>query len=374
MESSAPDSGQSDSSHGLFSWEMLCLAWLPVLAIGAFHYSTGANHHWAHDVLRRLYYVPILFAAFSRGLRGGLALAVFSSLTYLPHAFFVMPAGQDPATTLNKILEVVLYNVIGILAGVMADREAERRRQVEQAFAEQRRMADQLVRAGRLAALGELVAGIAHEVKNPLHTIKGSAEIIDEIIPKDAEQASMWKLLRQEVDRLEGVAERFLSFARPSRPDLARVSFETIYRRCAELLQAQVRGESDVHLEISALSTDQSSVELEADRDQIAQVVLNIGGNALRAMNGKGQVALSGEVRNEGERRLVAIRLENDGPAIPVDDLERIFDPFYTRSKGGTGLGLAIAERIAEEHGGYLEAANTAKGRGVSFTVVLPAI
>lgn len=356
----------------LVSPDMLWVAWLPVVAIGLLHYVIGPHHHWVHDILRRLYYVPILFAAFSRGVRGGLSVAAVSSLTYAPHAFFVMEASQDPGTTLNKLLEIVLYNVIGTLAGLLADREAGRRRQAEHAFAEQQRMADQLIRAGRLAALGELVAGIAHEIKNPLHTIKGTAEIVDEVIPKDAAQARMWKLLRYEIGRMERIAERFLSFARPSQPDLRRQTFREIYERVGELLGAQMHGASGVRFEVASLPEEVASQTLRVDRDQLAQIALNIASNALRAMDGEGILRVEGGIREEAGGRFATLRLENNGPVVPEADMERIFDPFCTRADDGTGLGLAIAERLAEAHGGFLQVQNTGRERGVAFTLLLP--
>jgi two-component system sensor histidine kinase HydH len=375
MGSPAPHKNNSaldGSSRGLFSADMLWVAWVPVLLIGICHYATGAHHHWVHDILRRLYYIPILFAAFSRGLRGGLAVAVCASLTYAPHAFFMMAHSLDPATTLNKLLEIILYNTIGIVAGILADRERGRRLQAERAFADQQRMADQLVRAGRLAALGELVAGIAHEIKNPLHTIKGTVEIVDDIIPKEAEQAGMWNLLRREVDRLERIAERFLSFARPNTPSLTRQEFGGVYERVSELLRAQVHPSPAIDLETTALSPLVEKLIVEVDRDQLAQVVLNISSNALRVLDGKGSIRIGAEVIEENHQRRVALRIENDGPAIAEDELERIFDPFHTNADSGTGLGLAISSRIAEAHGGFLKAENSGEQTGVAFTLILP--
>jgi signal transduction histidine kinase len=352
---------------------MLIVGWLPVLVIGFFHYATPPDLHWVHDILRRLYYIPILFAAFSRGKRGGLAVACVVTLTYLPHAFFETPGHHDPATPINKALEVILYNVIGLLAGALADREMARRKEAEKAVAEQKRMADQLIRAGRLAALGELVAGIAHEIKNPLHTLKGTAEIVDEVIPKDSEQASMWIVLRQEIDRLGRVAERFLSFARPKRPNLATRTFKEIYERIGELVRAQVHSAEGTKLHIAPLAPSLEKLAVKADEDQIAQVALNITSNAIKAIDHQGTVRVSGTTRETEAGLQVAILFENDGQTIPDADLERIFDPFFTGTDDGTGLGLAIAERIIEEHGGFIEARNSKDKDGVVFTVLLPA-
>lgn len=357
---------------GLLSIDMLWVAWLPVILIGVFHYATGSHHHWAHDVLRRLYYIPILFAAFSRGLPGGVVIALFASLSYVPHAFFLMHGSVDPGTTLNKILEIILYNVIGVVAGVLADREAERRRQAEQAFAEQKQMASQLVRAGRLAALGELVAGIAHEIKNPLHTLKGTAEIVDDIIPKNVEQSAIWVLHQEEIGRLERIAERFLSFARPTEPNFVEWRFAEVYQRIEELIIAQGHHASGVTIDIGQLSSEVSNLRIRADRDQIAQVVLNISSNALRAMQERGELRVEVGLRSHGGTQYAALTIWNNGPPIAEEDLERVFDPFFTRSQEGTGLGLAISERIAESHGGFLEVENTLETKGVAFVLVLP--
>ncbi len=366
-----PRSKRLAALHTLVTADMFWRVWLPVGAIGLLHYTIDPHQHAVHDVLRRLYYVPILIAAFSRGLRGGLAVAVISSLTYAPHAF-LLDMQHDPGTTLNKLLEVVLYHVIGVLAGALADRESKRRRQVEAAYAAEHRMSEQLIRAGRLAALGELVAGVAHEIKNPLHTIKGTAEIVDEIIPKAAEQAGMWRLLRQEVDRLERVAERFLSFARPAPPNLSAQPYQEVYARVVQLLSAQMHNHPGVALRVRPLPNEVGLSVVHADPDQIAQVALNIGSNAVRALASRGVVEVSGSRRDTELGSFVALSLANDGPPIPEADLERVFDPFYTRSENGTGLGLAIASRIAEGHRGVLEVANTGKERGVVFTLLLP--
>ena len=356
----------------LFSPKMLWLAWFPLVVIGVLHYSTGSHHHWIHDVLRRLYYVPILFAAFTLGSRGGCVVALVASFSYAPHAFFLASPSHDPESTLNKALEILLYNTIGIMAGVLADRELKRRKQVERAYAKQQRMAEQLIRAGRLAALGELVAGIAHELKNPLHTIKGTAEIVDEVISKDCEQAQMWMLMKQEIVRMERIAEGFLSFARPSRVALTPLCLEALYSRASDLLLARVKSAPGVRLVVDGLCPVVGVQIVRVDRDQLTQAALNIASNALSAMGGRGRLQLSLSLRDEDDVRRALLRIENDGPAIDKEDIERIFDPFYSRSENGTGLGLPIAERIVEAHGGFIRVQNILERRAVAFTILLP--
>ena len=124
--------------RALIDWRAGVGVWLPLLAITALHYGTPAEHHWVHDVARRLYYLPIVLAAFLAGLRGGLLLALLSSALYLPHAFPHLHH-MDPAPALEKFLELVLYVAVGSIGGVLVDRErTERLRQQDLALALQR--------------------------------------------------------------------------------------------------------------------------------------------------------------------------------------------------------------------------------------------
>ena len=141
--SEPPKGAAAVSSHaqgggwqGLGSLRMVLGVWVPILVIGLLHYGTGAEHSWIHNVLRRLYYLPIIFAAFGLGLRGGLLSAAVVSLTYLPHAFLHIGhlAHTDPAGPVEKALEMVLYNIVGAVAGYLADAERRRRAQLREAL------------------------------------------------------------------------------------------------------------------------------------------------------------------------------------------------------------------------------------------------
>ncbi|MEZ4226214.1 MAG: ATP-binding protein [Polyangiaceae bacterium] len=343
---------------------MIGWVWTPVVLISVAHYATSGEQAWVHDVLRRVYYVPIIVAGAQAGLRGGLLAAVMVSLTYLPHAFLHMGhlLHMDPADTLHKALEIVLYNVVGSVAGVLADRERKRRAELEVALEEQQRLQAELVRAGRLSALGEVVAGIAHEIKNPLHALKGTAEIVDGAIPAEAEERRLWELHRAELERLSRVSERFSSFARPSEPELRPTDLREIASAVGELVAADAR-KRRVQLEVSC---PPDSVTVMADRDQLVQVVFNVVVNAFHALAVDGGRVLLG-VPEEAPPRIV---IENDGPPIPEEDLERLFDPFVAGPGGGSGLGLSISSRIVQQHSGRLRAENA--GLGVRFTLALP--
>jgi signal transduction histidine kinase len=369
--------GLFEDLRPVFSQRMILVAWIPCLLITVLHYRTLAEYAWAHDVLRRLYYLPILFAAFSGGLRGGISVSVFASLIYFPHAFLSLVA-RDPGDALEKGLEILLYNIVAVVAGLLVDRERRERekqerlaRKLSDALEEQRRIESQLIRAGRLGALGELTAGIAHEIKNPLHTMKGTAEILRDAIPSDAPERRMLDIHMEEIDRLAQTAERFLTFARPAPSDRRPIDLREVVQRVASLVETQARREG-VTTEVSRYDGGEEPVVM-GDADQLTQLLLNIAINVVQAMAGRGGGTLSFSVFPErhGGKGYFCVGLRNDGPPIPEDHRERIFDPFYTTKDGGTGLGLSICSRIADQHDGLLSVRNLPEGKGVEFALAL---
>jgi signal transduction histidine kinase len=368
-----------DDLRPIVSVRMVVTAWLPCLAITVLHYRTEAHHAWGHDILRRLYYLPILFAAFSGGARGAVAVSVFASLVYLPHAFTRLLV-QDPGDALEKGLEILLYNIVAVVAGLLVDRERREREKQErlaqrlgEALAEQQRMEGQLIRAGRLGALGELTAGIAHEIKNPLHALKGTAEILRDAIPEAAPERRMLELHIAEIDRLGQTADRFLSFARPIPADRKTVDPMALVSRVATLVETQARKDG---VETAIGPPPKGGVpRVTGDPDLLTQLLLNVALNGVQAMapGGGGRLTFSVGSSRQGEREKVSIRVGNDGPPIPEAELEKIFDPFFTTKDEGTGLGLSICSRIADQHDGTLTVRNLPDGRGVEFSLTLPA-
>ncbi len=371
--------GLREDLRPIFSPKMLLSAWLPCLAITVLHYRTGEHHAWGHDVLRRLYYLPILFAAFAGGVRGGVTLSVFASLVYLPHAFTRLLV-QDPADAMEKGLEILLYNIVAVVAGLLVDRERREREKQERlatrlgdALEEQRRMEAQLIRAGKLGALGEMTAGIAHEIKNPLHALKGTAEILRDAVPESASERRMLELHIAEIDRLGQTADRFLSFARPISADRRPVDPQTLVDRVVSLVSTQARKEG-----VETVLAREGTADIPrvmGDQDLLVQLLLNVALNGVQAMTpeGGGTLTFSLGAEVQGGKEYVRVRVANTGPPVPVENLERIFDPFYTTKDEGTGLGLSICARIADQHEGALTVRNLPEGRGVEFSLSLPA-
>ena len=370
--------GLLEDLRPIFTPKMVLSAWIPCLVITVLHYRTGAHHAWGHDVLRRLYYLPILLAAFSGGMRGGVTISVFASLVYLPHAFTSLLV-QDPADALEKGLEIILYNIVAVVAGLLVDRERRERERQERlatrlgdALAEQRRIEAQLIRAGKLGALGEMTAGIAHEIKNPLHALKGTAEILRDAVPEGVPERRMLELHIEEIDRLGQTADRFLSFARPIPADRRPVEPKSLIDRVVSLVSTQARKEG-----VETVVATDGAVGLPkvmGDPDLLSQLLLNIALNGVQAMapGGGGTLTFSLGTERQGGKEYVQVRVANTGPPIPEENLERIFDPFYTTKDGGTGLGLSICSRLADEHEGTLAVRNLPAGGGVEFSLIMP--
>lgn len=357
----------------MFTPWMIALCWVPILVIGACHYTTHSHDVWLHNLLRRAYYIPIVLAAFQGGLRGGLMASLVVSLSYFPHAFFHLGplAHGDPGNDVDKAIELVLYNALGIIGGYLADKDRRRQASLQAALDEQQRLQRQLVRAGRLSALGEVVAGVAHELKNPLHALKGTAEVIDPLIPRAVEERHLWEVHIAELARMERVADRFLSFSNPKQPEFTVIDLRGVATRLEALLGADARKRHAALL----LELPRDPVLVTGDRDQLAQVAMNICFNAMRALGGEGGTVLL-KVEPGGGRLAEAggmhrLTIENDGPTIPAEELDRLFDPFHGTDPAGSGLGLSISSRIVEQHQGYIEVQNA--GLGVSFAVHLPA-
>ena len=344
-----------------------------IAGITALHYLTATDRAHAHDVFRRLYFIPVILGGIWFGLRGGFSTALFVSVVYSPHVVFQW--GRIPGSHPEQYLEILIFNVIGVITGSLASREHQQRLRAEESatrlavsFAKLREQADmiieiedQLRRADRLTALGELSAGMAHEIRNPLGSIRGTAEILRDAFPPEHKYAEFTAILVKEVDRLNQVLEDFLRFVRPEPSDLVRFLPAETLREVLQLGEVQARKASvNIVTEIADLP------EAEGAAGQFKQVFLNLILNAVQAMAGGGQLHISAETRDNW----VICRFIDNGPGIPKENLERIFNPFFTTKQEGTGLGLAITGRIVENAGGRIKVESEV-GQGTTFTLKL---
>ena len=225
----------------------------------------------------------------------------------------------------------------------------------------------QLRRADKLAALGTLAAGVAHEVKNPLHALSLNMHLLEKEIgiqeSGSAEAREYFAILQFELQRIHRIVENFLRFSKPSVPEVKPVDLHALLERVLGL----VAFEAADHSVTIETAFDPSLTTVAGDEGQLSQVFLNLGINALQAMPDRG--ALS--VRTRLDRGWAEVEVQDSGQGIEADILPHIFDPYFTTRPRGVGLGLAIAHRIVEGHQGTMDVEATA-GRGTTMIVRLP--
>lgn len=463
-----------------------------LILITLMHYYTDIHATAFHVLYRRLYYIPIIYAAFRFGLRGGLATSFAASLLFAPHIVFGLGA---EGAAIDNWFEIILFNVVGAVSGGLV--QAERRQSVnyqrvssqletaynkleERALAlsslqnytksilesttsavlsvdrdmtvvtcnhaateifgmdekqligtklhelckgatdlceqvkrvlagerervdteititnargrvvpatvsvaphkdlgggkigavvtiedltEIRELTEQLLRADRLAAMGELVAGVAHEVRNPLGTIRASIQLLEAENPDSPSIRELGPVMKQEIDRLDRVIKALLDFGRPSKAVFAEVNISKVIEDVVLFTGRYATGN---HVKINSEIRDGTGA-VWADAEKLKQVFINLIFNAVQAMPDGGAV----DIETARDDAFVKVVVRDTGAGIPAEALGKIWDPFYTTRTDGTGLGLAIVHRIVDEHGGYISAESEV-GKGSSFTVRLP--
>ncbi len=249
---------------------------------------------------------------------------------------------------------------------------------------ENSRLYQQTKERDRLAALGQMAAGLAHEIRNPLGSIKGAAQVIEEVVLSKeggASEGDLLSVIVEEVDRLNRVVSDFLVYARPSTGRPRMVNVNDILRRTMQLFESGHEGQVDLIVDLA-----EDLPGCEADGEQLHQVYLNLVLNGIQAMQDQEYRRLDVSTRLRTVRTLgessssavrpssfVEARFADNGPGIEPKTLENIFIPFFTTKEKGSGLGLAVCQRIIRDAGGEIEV-RSQPGQGTIFTVVLPAL
>ncbi len=222
----------------------------------------------------------------------------------------------------------------------------------------------QLIRSEKLAALGQLAAGIAHEIRNPLTSINILIHSLTQNLPTEDSRWEDLKVIEEEILRINEIVDRFLRFARPAPPLLVKAEVVPIIEEILQLLRPQIEKQR-----ILVQKEFQHLPPILMDREQMKQVILNLLLNGIQAMSKGGHLSLKGHVP-EGDH-WIKLLIQDSGIGIPQEDLDRLFDPFFSTKEGGVGLGLSIAHRIIDQHHGKIEV-DSAPGQGTLFTVWLP--
>lgn len=261
----------------------------------------------------------------------------------------------------DRTLAVVLFfainfGVLGAVIGVLIDSRRAIRAQshvIEEQYGELEETQRELLESRTLAAVGQLSSGVAHEVRNPLGVIRASASmILEDAEPgSDTEDAALF--IREEVDRLSGFVTRLLDFTRPLALDLDAFDLDALIARLEMMTSSE---EATITIrDVFAEDTLASEVGApEVDEDLLLSLLLGLVQNASRAAGDEGEVEVL--ISSGGRDGVILIEVRDDGPGIEEEDLERVFEPFFTTHARGTGLGLAMARKIADAHGATLVA------------------
>ncbi|MCD6379870.1 PAS domain-containing protein [bacterium] len=266
---------------------------------------------------------------------------------------------------------------IGINISLLRDENAEKRGVIAlfQDLTEVNIMREKVRKSARMAAVGELSAAIAHEIRAPLASICGSTEMLKEELDVTGENGELMDLIIRESERLDGMITDFLEYARLRKPEFDLVDIENCLKETILLLKhgSYLRGGGSIRFESEA-----EGLRIYADDEQIRQVFLNLGLNACEAVGRDGniviRVGMIEEALEEGAKKTkcAEIKFINDGPPIPSNVLPHIFEPFFTTKEGGTGLGLATAGRIIESHSGTINV-ESSEEKGITFRILIPA-
>ena len=226
------------------------------------------------------------------------------------------------------------------------------------------RQADRLNRQERLALLGEIASGLAHEIRTPLGSLLTGIKLLEKDDQEKSEKELVLSLLKKETFRLKEKLSEFLAYARPQKPNLTRGLVADLLRETVVQLRQDSELTKDVTITYEPVADE---VLCHFDRAKMKEVVLNLAINGLQALSGKGMLRLA-SFQSRGRQW---IQVTDNGPGINAEDLDRIFKPFFTSKREGTGLGLAIAQTIVEDHGGQITVASV-PDLETTFTVSWP--
>jgi signal transduction histidine kinase len=242
-------------------------------------------------------------------------------------------------------------------------------KELESAYEILKQRQEQLVRSEKMAALGQLSAGIAHEIRNPLTSIKIFIQSLEKEIDLDENQEEDFRIIMKEIDRINENITRFLNFARPEEPLFQEIKISSLVKDTINLLAAKLKS-TGIRPDIS-LPDDQPRVN--GDSKQLSQVFLNLFLNAVEAMPQGGILTIRSAVKvnPDNHKEFLQLVIKDTGHGISEKDQPYLFDPFFTTKAGGTGLGLSIAYSIIQKHNGCIEV-ESELGKGSSFIVSLP--
>lgn len=303
-----------------------------------------------------LYLVVIIYSSVLLHRKGSMVMAVFCGLQYsvmvgLEHYGFLIPPGLESSPLSlgyewSRILYKVMFTVlacfaVAFLSGFLAE-------QTRQTKGELKDMEDHVKRVEKLASMGEMAAGLAHEIKNPLASLAGSIQILKEELSYNSENHKLMQIVLRETDRLNSLVSDFLLFAKPPQGSLEKIKLDRALEEMLELFDKNGDCAGRISIDRQLLP----DIWVEMDPVHLRQVLWNLLLNASEAIEGGGTISVT---MDSHRARKVSIAIADTGVGIPEACLKNIYDPFFTTKTRGTGLGLSIVHRILESYASRLD-------------------
>jgi two-component system sensor histidine kinase HydH len=345
-----------------------CCLGATILLVWLLRYLVSPSHVVAEAILGRLYYLPIVLAAWWYGPAGGILAAVVTAAAYLSY----LPSGRpyEAAYAASQGAEAVVFLFLGVSVGVIARKRAGRSSPGDKtppvttrAEGREACAADEFGQVKAVLFAGRIASGLAHEIRHRVAHLKTALDTISSRMPADSQQQESSLLARHELARLENLVAEFLLYARPPEPELKQARLVAIL----EQVRARVRPEAEragVSVEIERHGSLPSIL---MDPRQIEHVLFNVTLNAVQASSRGARVVL--RPLEEGHQQVVEV--VDRGPGIATEYLDRVFDPFFTTKQSGLGLGLAISRQIVSAHYGSIELRRQNAG-GMVVRIALP--
>jgi two-component system, NtrC family, sensor histidine kinase HydH len=326
-----------------------------------------------HNILQNLYVLPIVIAALYRGWRGGLLAAIFSSVCDTLVTLSVQPSPEFVRNQLaSQTAEAVDFVLVGLVAGILADRQREQKKALQKtteqlglANRELQENYERMKRTERLYAIGQLSAGLAHEIRNPLASLSGTIGILRRNPSAAEKRSECLDIMDKECRRLNNLLTSFLDYAKPRPPRLLEIDIPPILDSVVGLVSHTLDQKAIAFRKETALRLP----VVKCDPEQLKQVLVNLLINAIQASSDGGEILLQARMRGSS----LHIQVKDQGVGVRAEDLDKIFDPFYTTKENGTGLGLSVAYQIIEQLGGSVTAERNVD-RGMTFSVLLPVL
>ncbi len=353
-----------------------------ILFVATLHYSTPTHLHYLHELYRGFFYIPIILAAFRFQFKGGLASAIAIIVIYLPHVVFQW--GGDFLYNFSRFLEMVMYLVVGAVAGHLAERERNERKKYQQVATKLERSYEQLkvqseklaeieehLRASeRLSVLGELTASLAHEVRNPLGSIWGVVEILKDECKKEGKDSEFTDILIEEVKRLNLIVENYLNLVRKPKLYIKNCNLREVVQSVIYLLNYKAKKQG-IGL---VIDFPDEPVFIKANENQLQQILINMILNSMAAIQDQGTITIKAEIiplEVIPKNYTVSLSVIDTGHGIDPETKDKIFQPFFTTREAGTGLGLSIIKRIVDQNKWKIDV-DSETGKGTTITIIFP--